>query len=181
MVTLISHSAPETVAIGEQWSRDAVAGWIIGLTGDLGAGKTQLVKGLALGLGITQRVLSPTFALVNEYGGGRLPLFHLDLYRLETPAQIHAAGLDEYLCQSLGVTVVEWFERWAGAISMVPIADVHGSASVAEGPRAWGHGSAFNHPTRPLGQTNSPLVGRRVLIEVISENERRISYEDFGA
>ena len=68
---------------------------MIGLQGGLGAGKTQLVKGFARGLGIAARVQSPTFALVNHYEGGRLPLFHLDLYRLETPQQIAAAGLDE--------------------------------------------------------------------------------------
>jgi len=84
---------------------------VLGLSGDLGAGKTQLVKGLARGLGITQRVHSPTFALVNIYTGGRLTLFHLDLYRLETRQQILAAGLEEYLAPD-GVTVIEWAERW---------------------------------------------------------------------
>ena len=81
------------------------------MTGDLGAGKTQLVKGLARGLGVTARVHSPTFALVNEYDGGRLRLFHLDLYRLETPEQIRSAGLDDFLRPD-GVAVIEWAERW---------------------------------------------------------------------
>jgi tRNA threonylcarbamoyladenosine biosynthesis protein TsaE len=110
-VTLISHSAAETEAIGEEWGRQAVAGWILGLSGDLGAGKTQLVRGLARGLSVNDRVFSPTFALVNEYGGGRLPLAHMDLYRLETERQIIGAGLEEYL-RPAGVTVVEWIERW---------------------------------------------------------------------
>jgi tRNA threonylcarbamoyladenosine biosynthesis protein TsaE len=70
---------------------------VLALCGELGAGKTQLVKGFARGLGIDSRVTSPTFALVNSYTGGRLPLFHLDLYRLATREQILAAGLDEYL------------------------------------------------------------------------------------
>jgi tRNA threonylcarbamoyladenosine biosynthesis protein TsaE len=80
------------------------------LSGDLGAGKTELVKGIARGLGATARVHSPTFTLVNEYGGGRLRLFHLDLYRLELPGQFVAAGLEEFL-QPDGVTVIEWAER----------------------------------------------------------------------
>ena len=90
MATFISHSPAETEALGERWGRAAQRGLVIGLSGDLGAGKTQLVKGLARGLGIAARVHSPTFALVNEYGGGRLRLFHLDLYRLETREQIRA-------------------------------------------------------------------------------------------
>jgi tRNA threonylcarbamoyladenosine biosynthesis protein TsaE len=71
------------------------------------------VKGLARGLGIPVRVHSPTFTLVNEYGGGRLRLFHLDFYRLETRRQMVSAGLEEFL-QPDGVAVIEWAERWFG-------------------------------------------------------------------
>ncbi len=110
MATFISHSPAETEALGERWGRAAERGWVIGLTGELGAGKTQLVKGLARGLDIAVRVHSPTFTLVNEYSGGRLRLFHLDLYRLDTARQIVAAGLEEYL-QPDGVTVIEWAEK----------------------------------------------------------------------
>lgn len=110
MVTFISHSPAETGSLGERWGRAAQRGLVIGLSGDLGAGKTQFVKGLARGLGITARVHSPTFTLVNEYGGGRLRLFHLDLYRLETRGQIVSAGLEEFL-QPDGVTVIEWAEK----------------------------------------------------------------------
>jgi tRNA threonylcarbamoyladenosine biosynthesis protein TsaE len=113
MVTSISHSPSETVALGEAWGRVAQSGLVLGLSGDLGAGKTQLVKGFARGLGITERVHSPTFALVNIYASGRLTLFHLDLYRLETRERILAAGLEEYLTPD-GVTVIEWAERWFG-------------------------------------------------------------------
>jgi len=110
MATYISHSPAETEALGERWGRAAHSGLVLALSGDLGAGKTQLVKGLARGLGVTVRVHSPTFTLVNEYGGGRLRLFHLDLYRLETPAQIQSAGVEEFL-QPDGVAVIEWAER----------------------------------------------------------------------
>jgi len=112
MDTFISHSPAETEALGERWGRDAQCGLVVALSGDLGAGKTQLVKGIARGLGVASRVHSPTFTLVNEYGGGRLRLFHLDLYRLETREQIVGAGLEEYL-RPEGVTVIEWAERLA--------------------------------------------------------------------
>src|SRR3954451_5846934 len=97
MATYISHSPVETMVLGEQWGREAQPGLVIGLSGDLGAGKTELVKGIARGLGVTDCVHSPTFSLVNTYSGGRLPLHHLDLYRLDTVEQILAAGLEEYL------------------------------------------------------------------------------------
>jgi tRNA threonylcarbamoyladenosine biosynthesis protein TsaE len=110
MATFISHSPAETESLGERWGRAARRGLVIALSGELGAGKTQLVKGIAHGLGITARVHSPTFTLVNEYDGGRLRLFHLDLYRLESRKQIRAAGLEEFL-QPDGVAVIEWGER----------------------------------------------------------------------
>src|SRR6478735_2277402 len=96
MATFISHNVAETESLGEQWGREAQHGLVIALSGDLGAGKTQLVRGLARGLGITARVHSPSFTLVNVYTGGRLTLFHLDLYRLETQEQIVSAGLEDY-------------------------------------------------------------------------------------
>ncbi|GDY18997.1 hypothetical protein LBMAG56_03420 [Verrucomicrobiota bacterium] len=148
MDTFISHSPAETEALGEVWGRAAQGGWVLGLQGDLGAGKTQLVKGLARGLGFAGRVHSPTFALVNHYRGGRLPLFHLDLYRLDTPAQIAGAGLDEYLYAPAGVAVVEWIERWLPALA----------------------GNA--------GAPATGLRLRHVRLETLSETERRITYED---
>jgi tRNA threonylcarbamoyladenosine biosynthesis protein TsaE len=111
MATFISRDPAQTEALGEQWGREARKGLVIGLCGELGAGKTQLVRGLARGLAIPARVHSPTFALVNEYEGGRLRLFHLDLYRLETVDQILAAGLEDYLRPD-GVSVIEWADRW---------------------------------------------------------------------
>lgn len=152
MATHISHSPTETEALGELWGRTACSGLVIGLTGDLGAGKTQLVKGLARGLGITARVHSPTFTLVNEYSGGRLPLFHLDLYRLETRDQIIAAGLEDFLYEPAGVAVIEWAERW--------FAEMQNSNFKIQ---------------------NYPNLFRAVRIETVSEDARSISYEDFGA
>jgi tRNA threonylcarbamoyladenosine biosynthesis protein TsaE len=162
MATCISHSAAETAALGEQWGRAAESGLVIGLCGDLGAGKTQLVKGLARGLGIAARVHSPTFALVNIYDGGRLTLFHLDLYRLDTHEQIAAAGLEEYL-KPAGVTVIEWAERWFDQVQRpgVPITNCQ---------------SPITNPQSPI--TSSVQRLRLVQIDVLGDTERRIIYED---
>jgi tRNA threonylcarbamoyladenosine biosynthesis protein TsaE len=118
VATFTSHSAAETESLGEQWGREAQHGLVITLSGDLGAGKTQLVRGLARGLGITARVHSPTFTIVNEYTGGRLRLFHLDLYRLETSEQIRGAGIEDFF-QPDGVAVIEWAERIPEAKSRI--------------------------------------------------------------
>jgi tRNA threonylcarbamoyladenosine biosynthesis protein TsaE len=115
MDTFISNSPEDTQSLGRRWAAELPPGTVIGLSGDLGAGKTQLVKGLAAGLGVTERISSPTFGLVNEYETGRIPLFHLDLYRLDTPEQIRAAGLETYLFNPTGITVVEWIDRWLEA------------------------------------------------------------------
>jgi tRNA threonylcarbamoyladenosine biosynthesis protein TsaE len=112
MATYISHSPEATEALGAQFGLAARSGQVIALSGDLGAGKTQFVRGVARGLGTPGRVHSPTFTLVNEYGGGRLKLFHLDLYRLETPEQILEAGIGE-LFPPEGLAVIEWAERLA--------------------------------------------------------------------
>jgi len=120
----ISNSPAETESLGQSWGLSASSGLVIGLSGDLGAGKTQLVKGIARGLGVTSRVHSPTFTLVNQYTGGRLTLFHLDLYRLETPTQIVSAGLEEYL-QPDGVAVIEWAERLGEVQSPKPKVQRH--------------------------------------------------------
>jgi tRNA threonylcarbamoyladenosine biosynthesis protein TsaE len=112
MATFISHSTAETESLGEEFGRRAERGWVLTLSGDLGAGKTQLVRGVARGLGSPVRVHSPTFTLINEYGGGRLTLFHLDLYRLETAEHLLSAGVEDYLSPA-GVAVIEWAERLA--------------------------------------------------------------------
>jgi len=106
---LTSASPAETVALGERLGRLAAAGDLVCLWGDLGAGKTQLTKGIARGLGIDDTVNSPTFVLMSEYRG-RLPLFHVDLYRLADAADALAGGVvDER--QVDGLTVVEWPDR----------------------------------------------------------------------
>ena len=109
---IISRSPEETLALGEQWGRAAQPGWVLGLSGELGAGKSQLVRGIARGLGVSGRIQSPTFTLVHEYRTGRLPLYHLDLYRLDSPSQVVGAGLEQYFFQNDGVSVIEWIERW---------------------------------------------------------------------
>ena len=102
-------SADETIALGERLGRVAAAGDLLCLWGDLGAGKTQLAKGIARGLGIDDTVNSPTFILMNEYRG-RMPLFHVDLYRLADAADALAGGVVDDR-QADGVTVVEWPDR----------------------------------------------------------------------
>jgi tRNA threonylcarbamoyladenosine biosynthesis protein TsaE len=158
MATLISNSPEETSRLGEQWGREATRGLVIGLTGELGAGKTTLVQGIARGLGITSRVTSPSFALVNIHDQGRLPLFHLDLYRLDTREQIAAAGLEPYLCHPAGLAVVEWMERWTGPASR----DASQAAACA-------------------GLSGLQGGYRLVLLETVTETIRRITYEDTGA
>ena len=90
-------------------------GLVIYLEGDLGAGKTAFTRGIARGLGIGDRVTSPTFAIVNEYEGGRLPLFHFDMYRLTSSDELFDIGWDDYLARN-GVCAVEWSEQAAGAL-----------------------------------------------------------------
>jgi tRNA threonylcarbamoyladenosine biosynthesis protein TsaE len=110
--SLVTRSAAETRALGRALGEAAAPGTLIALVGPLGAGKTQLAKGVATGLGITTVVNSPTFVLMNEHVG-RLRLFHADAYRLDDAESAFAAGLlDER--QAAGVTVVEWADRLDG-------------------------------------------------------------------
>jgi tRNA threonylcarbamoyladenosine biosynthesis protein TsaE len=114
-LTILS-SIEAAQAFGESWAPDLVGGEIFALSGVLGAGKTQLVKGLARGLGYVGHVTSPTFTLVNEYLGGRLPLYHIDLYRITSEKEALAFGIEEYLPVEGAVTVVEWPELIAGLL-----------------------------------------------------------------
>lgn len=105
-----TRSEAETAAVGAELARTLRPGAVVLLSGDLGAGKTAFVRGMAEGLGIDPAdVSSPTFTLVQEYRGGRLPLYHVDLYRLK-PSEVDDLGLDE-ITQAGGVTAVEWPDR----------------------------------------------------------------------
>jgi tRNA threonylcarbamoyladenosine biosynthesis protein TsaE len=109
-LTINSYAEDATRALGARLGQLGQAGDLIGLQGELGAGKTCFVRGVAEGLDIpSHQVRSPTFTLVNEYSGGRLPLYHIDLYRL-TPSDVDRVALREYLYGD-GVCLVEWFER----------------------------------------------------------------------
>ena len=111
MASTISNSAEETIAHGHAIAATLRRGDVLALCGDLGAGKTHFVKGLAAGLGATASVTSPTFTLIHEYPGGRLPLFHFDFYRLDEEDEALKIGLDEYL-DGDGACVIEWAEKF---------------------------------------------------------------------
>jgi tRNA threonylcarbamoyladenosine biosynthesis protein TsaE len=103
-------SEDETAAVGRTLAASLRAGDVVLLSGDLGAGKTALVKGLAEGLGVSRdEVSSPTFTLMQEYRGGRLTLYHVDLYRLDDPREVDDLGLDEVAAG--GVLAIEWAEK----------------------------------------------------------------------
>ena len=106
-ITCASAEATRELAAG--FARKAVPGTVIALSGDLGAGKTCFIQGLAAGLGVAGPVTSPTFIMIAEHAG-RLPLYHVDLYRTESLAEIRALGLDE-LIDGSGVTAIEWAEK----------------------------------------------------------------------
>lgn len=113
MTTFFLKDTEATRSLGIRLGQSLPAGSTILLEGDLGSGKTTLVQGIGLGLGITEPIVSPTFTLINEYLEGRIPLYHLDLYRLQ-PAEVAALNLDNYwegLDFPLGLVAIEWAER----------------------------------------------------------------------
>ena len=111
----ITNSEEETEALGARLAVKLEPGAVIAFTGDLGAGKTAFTRGLARGLGIPDRVTSPTFTIVNEYEGGRLPLFHFDMYRLGSADELFDIGWEDYLARK-GVCAVEWSENVSDAL-----------------------------------------------------------------
>jgi tRNA threonylcarbamoyladenosine biosynthesis protein TsaE len=111
----ISNSVAETIAAGQTYGRNAGKGDVFALTGDLGAGKTQFVKGFVAGLGSAANVTSPTFVLVHEYEDGRLPVYHFDFYRLDNREAVLRIGFDDYVFGE-GVSLIEWADRYADLI-----------------------------------------------------------------
>ena len=112
-VDLVSHSAEQTRRLGSRLAELLEGGEVICLVGDLGTGKTCLVQGIGAGLDVKDRITSPTFTLINEYRGGRLTLYHVDLYRVVDAKAALAFGLDDYL-YGQGVCAIEWAERVRG-------------------------------------------------------------------
>jgi tRNA threonylcarbamoyladenosine biosynthesis protein TsaE len=111
MASTILPNVEATVAFGRDFAARLVAGDVLALCGELGAGKTHFVKGLATGLGASTEATSPTFTLIHEYRDGRLPLFHFDLYRLESEDELLRVGFDDYL-DSGGVLAIEWADKF---------------------------------------------------------------------
>ena len=106
----LTNSPAETEAVGEMLAQRLRPGTVLAYTGDLGAGKTAFTRGLARGLGYADPVTSPTYTIVNEYLGGRLPLFHFDMYRLGSAEELWDIGWEDYLERG-GVCAVEWSEN----------------------------------------------------------------------
>jgi tRNA threonylcarbamoyladenosine biosynthesis protein TsaE len=111
VATFISNSPADTEAIGQRCAQDVAIGSVLALQGELGSGKTLFTKGLVAGLGSDATVTSPTFTIVHEYSGGRLPVYHLDFFRLQDPKSVARLGVDDYFFGD-GVSVIEWADRF---------------------------------------------------------------------
>jgi tRNA threonylcarbamoyladenosine biosynthesis protein TsaE len=141
--TLVSRSPEETQAIGERLGARLVAGSVVACTGELGAGKTCFLQGLARGLGVTGDVTSPTFVLVNHYRG-RLPVYHLDAYRTGSLTELVDLGLEEML-HGDGVTVIEWADK---LLPLLPARTIHVHLSgLGDEPREIRIGEPVSDPT----------------------------------
>ena len=120
----LTNSPEETEAVGAALGNILMPGTVIAYRGDLGAGKTAFTRGLARGLGYAEPVTSPTYTIVNEYLGGRLPLFHFDMYRLASSDDLWDIGWDDYLDRS-GVCAVEWSENVEDALEGAILITIH--------------------------------------------------------
>lgn len=115
IIVIETHSEQETESLGERLIKCIPAGQVVALYGDLGMGKTALVRGMARGLNIRESVSSPTFTVVNEYPDGDVPLFHFDLYRLKNADELYDIGWEDYLMRN-GICVTEWSENVESAL-----------------------------------------------------------------
>ncbi len=114
MEEYVTHSPEETEQLGEQLAKRLKGDEVLAFSGGLGMGKTAMVRGIARGLGVCDDVSSPTFALVNQYEGGRVPLYHFDMYRVENWDDLYSTGFFDYL--GTGILAVEWSENIDGAL-----------------------------------------------------------------
>jgi tRNA threonylcarbamoyladenosine biosynthesis protein TsaE len=135
----VSSSEAETLALAESLGRNARAGDVFALYGDLGTGKTVIARGIARGLGIPDDITSPTFTLLDIYDGGRLTLYHFDLYRVENELELDYLGFEEYW-EGEGVSVIEWAGR---AESRLPERSIKIRLEYAGGP---GRGIRIEYP-----------------------------------
>ena len=142
MATYISDSPAETETAGREFGYDLPAGSVVALVGPLGAGKTQFVKGLAAEIGAPSPVTSPTFTLIHEYTGGRVPIYHFDFFRIEDRESAERLGLDEYFFGA-GISVIEWADKFpelippaAHWISLEPKSETDRLITIRENPRA---------------------------------------------
>ncbi len=115
MQTFISNSPEETEKFAEAFAKELSGGTVIAFRGNLGMGKTCFTRGLAKGLGFNGSVTSPTFALINEYIGGRLPLYHFDMYRITSWDELYSSGFFDYIEQG-GIIAAEWSENIENAL-----------------------------------------------------------------
>ena len=142
MATYISDSPSKTETAGREFACDLPAGTVVALVGPLGAGKTQFVKGLVKQIGAPAPVTSPTFTLIHEYTGGRIPVYHFDFFRIEDRASAERLGLDEYFFGD-GVSVIEWADKFpelipsnARWISLEPKSETDRLITIREDPGA---------------------------------------------
>ena len=112
---IVTNSAAETRELGQRLADRLQAGDVVLLEGELGAGKSEMARGIAKGLGVLETVTSPSFTILNVYESGRTPLYHFDWYRLESEEELYELGMDEYLGGD-GIALVEWPERCPDAV-----------------------------------------------------------------
>jgi tRNA threonylcarbamoyladenosine biosynthesis protein TsaE len=142
VATYISDSPAETETAGREFAQDLPPGAIVALVGPLGAGKTQFVKGMVAEIGGAEPVASPTFTLIHEYTGGRMPVYHFDFFRIEDRQSAERLGLDEYFFGD-GISVIEWADKFpelipaeARWISLEPKSETDRVITLREDPGA---------------------------------------------